>query len=105
MLQSMGSQKIKHNLASEQQPVFLPGKSHCQGSLEGYTPGKQESQEKLLNPQQNGYVILLKVVPSPLPSCFRGWVADEFWKNVVTFSSHHQKGRGTDHFSGNDSDN
>jgi len=67
--------------------------------------GKQESHEKLLNPQQNGFVILLKVVPSPLPSCFRGGVADEFWKNVVTFSSHHQKGRGTDHFSGNDSDN
>ena len=31
---------VKHNLASEQQqqPVFLPGKSHRQRSLEGYTP-------------------------------------------------------------------
>ena len=38
MLQFMGSQRVGHNLATEQQPVFLPGKFHGQRSLGGSSP-------------------------------------------------------------------
>ena len=37
-LQSVGSQRVRHDLVTEQQPVFLPGESHGQQSLVGYSP-------------------------------------------------------------------
>ena len=37
VLQSMGSWRVGHDLATEQQPVFLPGESHGQRSLAGYS--------------------------------------------------------------------
>ena len=40
MLQSMGSQRVSHNWATEQQltPVVLPGEFHEQKNLAGYSP-------------------------------------------------------------------
>ena len=37
-LRSMGSQRVRHDLVTEQQPVFLPGECHGQQSLVGYSP-------------------------------------------------------------------
>ena len=53
--------------------VFLPGKSPGQRSLIAYRPWGHKSVRQDLptkQQQQHGYVILLKVVPCPLPSCF-----------------------------------
>ena len=46
MLQFMGSQKVGHNLATEQQqPVLLPGKSHGQRSLVGSRPWSRKESD------------------------------------------------------------
>ena len=43
MLQSMGSQWVRHDWSTEQQPVFLPGKPHGKVILAGYSQwGRQE---------------------------------------------------------------
>ena len=44
-LQSMVSQRVRHDLVTEQQPVLLPGESHGQQSLVGCSPrGHRESE-------------------------------------------------------------
>ena len=43
VLQSVGSRRVGHDLVTEQQPVFLPGKPHGKVILAGYSQwGRQE---------------------------------------------------------------